>query len=151
MNFKRVVFSRELSDGEIGQIGLFVLAAIRGNDDIYDYYFYIYVDQDIDITITSYRSEEVQWQAKQLLCTDLDAVVSMVEYEGFYEDYMRLLWANEIGDLNRYVAQTKKTLTQNIDPVWCIAENEKDALYYFKNIINIKDVVTIREDNEETF
>lgn len=150
MNFKRVVFNRELSDEEIAHIGLFVLAAIRRHKDD-DYYFYIHVYEDLDITITSYRALEVQWQAHQLMCTDLDAVVSMVEYEGFYEDYMKLLWTNEIGNLNRYVAQTERTLVENIDPVWCIARNEKDALYYFKNIINIKDVLTVREDNEETF
>lgn len=147
---EKVVFSRDISDSEFFTVSLFLEGLLKRNKED-DQYYYVDVKEDLDLTITGYRAEEVQWQAKELMCTDLQALFSIVDYDGFYEELMDTLWANKINGLTRFVAQTKTTLIKDQEPHYCIAKNEKEALYYFKTILQLKDVLTVREDDEEIF
>lgn len=147
---EKVVFSRDISETELYTISLFLESLIQRNKTD-DQYYYVDVKEDLDLTITGYRAEEVQWQAKELMCTDLQALFSIVDYDGFYEELMQTLWANKINGLTRYVAHTKTTLLKDQEPHFCIAKNEKEANYYFKTILQLKDILTVREDDEEIF
>ena len=46
-------------------------------------YYYVKVNDDMSLNVTSYDPKEVLWQAKELMCTDLQALYAIVEYEGF--------------------------------------------------------------------
>lgn len=105
----------------------------------------------MDMDVTTYTSQEVQWQAKELMCTDLQAVFAIAEYDGFYEEITQIFWKNDIGGYNRYVAQTASSLYNDRDDNFCIAKSEEDALFYLGVILGIDDILTIREDNEEIF
>lgn len=146
----RVVFNRDLNPDEYLSVTFFLMGFMQKYEDD-DLYFYVEVSENIDLTITTYRAEEVQWQARELMCTDHEAVISITEFEGFYEDLNMLMWSCGINNLNRYVAQTSYTLERDYDPHICIAKNEKDAYYYFSRVLQLEDIITIREDNEETY
>lgn len=147
---ERVVFNRALDPDEYLSASLFMMSLLlRYKQE--DYYYYVNVGKDMDMNVTTYTSEEVQWQANELMCTDLQAVFAIAEYDGFYEDITELLWKNNIGGYNRYVAQTTDTLIKDEDVKHCIAKSEKDAMFYFDTILGVDDILTIREDNEEIF
>lgn len=145
----RVVFNRVLNAEEYLSISFFMIGFMSKYQDE-DLYYYVEVHESLDINITTYRAEEVQWQAKELFCTDHEAVICINEFEGFYENTMELLWREGINDLNRYIAQTSHTLEHDEDPFWCVAKDETEAYYYFSEILQLEDIITIREDNEET-
>ena len=147
---EKVVFSRDISETELYTVSLFLDSLIKRNNTD-DQYYYVDVKEDLDLTITGYRAEEVQWQAKELMCTDLQALFSIVDYDGFYEELMQTLWDNQINELTRYVAQTKTTLLKDQEPHYCVSKNEEEAHYYFKTILQLKDILTVREDDEEIF
>lgn len=147
---ERVVFSRELRTEEYVSLSFFMIGFMQKYTDE-DLYYYVEVSEDLDLHVTTFDAYEVQWQASELLCTDHEALVSMVEYDGFYEECMELLWQNKIGAYNRYIAQTKDTIEHGEEPRWCIAETEEEAYNYFHNILHLQNIITIREDNEETF
>ena len=115
-----------------------------------DLYYYVEVSEQMDLNITTFRAEEIQWQANQLFCTDHEAVISITEFEGFYEELHEILWANNLNDLNRYVAQTAESIEADMEAAVCIAKNEKEAYHYFSEIVQLEDIITVREDNEET-
>lgn len=147
---ERVVFNRALNPDEYLSASLFMMSLLLKYKNE-DYYYYVNVGKDMDMNVTTYASEEVQWQANELMCTDLQAVFAIAEYDGFYEDLTEILWKNNIGGYNRYVAQTTHTLIKDEDVKHCIAKSEKDAMFYFDTILGVDDILTIREDNEEIF
>lgn len=146
----RIIFSRDLSEEEYISLSIFMVGFIQNHGEE-DLYFYVDINDNFDLSVSTYEAEEVQWQAAQLMCTDQEAVISMTEYDGYYEEIMELLWKNDINNYDRYIAQTIETIGEGIDPRWCVASDEKEAFHYFSNILKVKDIVTIRVDNEETF
>ena len=147
---ERVVFSRRLESEEYLSASLFIMSLLLKYKEE-DYYYYVNVDANMDMDVTTYTSQEVQWQAKELMCTDLQAVFAIAEYDGFYEEITQIFWKNDIGGYNRYVAQTASSLYNDRDDNFCIAKSEEDALFYLGVILGIDDILTIREDNEEIF
>ena len=146
---ERIVFSRDLNTDEYLSISFFMIGFMHRYQDE-DLYYYVDVTEDLDLNITTYRAEEIQWQANQLMCTDHEAVISITEFEGFYEDLQAMLWRCNLNSLNRYVAQTIETIENDEKPMWCVAKDEADAYHYFTEILQLKEVITVREDNEET-
>lgn len=149
LNTERIVFNRELKTEEYVSLSFFMVGFMQKYSDE-DLYYYVEVSEDLDLNVTTFDAYEVQWQASELLCTDHEALVSMTEFDGFYEECMEMLWRNGIGSYNRYVAQTKDSIEYGEDPRWCISSTYEEAHNYFHNILRLKDVITIREDNEET-
>lgn len=147
---ERVVFNRELKTEEYVSLSFFMIGFMQKYTDE-DLYYYVEVSEDLDLHVTTFEAREVQWQAGELLCTDHEALMAIVEYDGFYEECMEMLWRNDINDLNRYVAQTEETISTDEEPRWCIAANEKEAYHYFSEILRLDKIITVREDNEETF
>lgn len=146
----RIVFNRELKTEEYVSLSIFMIGFMQKHNEE-DYYYYVEVSDDLDLSVTTYEAYEVQWQASELLCTDQEALVSMIEFDGFYEEVMEMLWRNKIGPYNRYIAQTKDTIEYGEEPRWCIAENDEEAHHYFSDILHLQNIITIREDNEETY
>jgi hypothetical protein len=150
----RVVFSRSLTPEEQEVVGIYV-ASVLISSTLEENYYYVDLgnvnDKDTSMKILTFSSKEVQWQANELMCTDLQAVYAIAEYDGFYEELMELLWVNEVNDYDRYIAQTEATLVGDEPVRHCIARSEKDALFYFDSILGFKNIITIRKDNEEIF
>jgi len=146
---ERVVFSRQLATEEYVSISFFMIGFMHKYTDE-DLYYYVEVSEDLDLHVTTFDAYEVQWQASELLCTDHEALVSMVEYDGFYEEVMEMLWRNGINKYDRYVAQTEETISEGLDPRWCISATEEEAYHYFSHILKLKHIITVRKDNEET-
>lgn len=150
----RVVFNRSLTPEERETVSIYMASVLISNA-LEEYYYYVHVgnmdDREMSISISTFSAEEVQWQANELMCTDLQAVYAIAEYDGFYEELMELLWINEINDYDRYIAQTKASLTGDEHVRHCIARSEKDALFYFNSILGVEDIITVRKDNEEIF
>lgn len=150
----RVVFSRSLAPEEQETVSIYIASVLISNPFNEDYH---YVDlgnandKGTSIGILTFSQEEVQWQANELMCTDLQAVYAIAEYDGFYEELMDLLWVNKINDYDRYIAQTESTLMGDEPVRHCIARSEKEAMFYFDSILGFKNIVTIRKDNEEIF
>ena len=88
---ERVVFNRSLNPDEYLSASLFMMSLLLKYKNE-DYYYYVNVGKDMDMNVTTYTSEEVQWQANELMCTDLQAVFAIAEYDGFYEDLTEILW-----------------------------------------------------------
>lgn len=145
----RIVFSRELSTEEYLSISFFMIGFMQRYEDS-DLYYYVEVGENLDLHISSYHAEEIQWQAKELMCTDHEAVVSITEFEGFYEELCEMLWVNHLNGLNRYVAQTAESISEDFTAATCIAKDHKEAFYYFDTILKLPEIITVREDNEET-
>ena len=150
----RVVFSRSLAPEEQETVSIYIASVLISNPFNEDYH---YVDlgnvnnKGASIGILTFSQEEVQWQANELMCTDLQAVYAIAEYDGFYEELMEVLWVNNINDYYRYVAQTEATLVGDETVRHCIARSEKEALFYFDSILGLKNIIMIRKDNEEIF
>lgn len=145
----RVVFNRVLKTEEYLSLSFFMIGFMQKYDD-QDLYYYVEVSDDLDLSVTTYEAYEVQWQASQLMCTDHEAVVSMTDFDGFYEEVMEMLWETKINDYERYIAQTIETIGEGTDPRWCIASSKEDARHYFSDILKLKDIVSIKLSNEET-
>ena len=64
---------------------------------------------------------------------------------GSIEEVMEILWRNNINSYDRYVAQTKETIGEGLDPRWCIASTEEEAYHYFSHILKLKDIITVRK------
>ena len=146
---ERIVFNRDLKTEEYVSLSFFMVGFMQKYRDE-DLYYYVEVSDDLDLHVTTYDAYEVQWQASELLCTDHEALVSMTEFDGFYEEVMEILWRNNINSYDRYVAQTKETIGEGLDPRWCIASTEEEAYHYFSHILKLKDIITVRKNNEET-
>ena len=146
---ERIVFNRDLKTEEYVSLSFFMVGFMQKYRDE-DLYYYVEVSDDLDLNVTTYEAYEVQWQASELLCTDHEALVSMTEFDGFYEEVMEMLWRNNINNYDRYVAQTKETIAEGLKPRWCIAPTEEDAYHYFSHILKLEDIITVRIDNEET-
>lgn len=144
----RIVFNRDLKTEEYVSLSLFMAGFMQKYKDE-DLYYYVEVGENLDLHVTTYDAYEVQWQASELLCTDHEALVSMTEFDGFYEEVMEMLWRNKINDYDRYIAQTVESVGEGLEPRWCIASSLDDANHYFSHILNLKDIITIRIDNEE--
>lgn len=145
----RVVFNRVLKTEEYLSLSFFMIGFMQKYDD-QDLYYYVEVSDDLDLSVTTYEAYEVQWQASQLMCTDHEAVVSMTDFDGFYEEVMEMLWERKINDYERYIAQTIETIGEGTDPRWCIASSKEDAHHYFSDILKLKDIVSVKLSNEET-
>lgn len=146
---ERIVFSRELSEEEYILASIHLLSILHRYNQ--DSYYYVDIRSDQHMSVLALPEEEVHWQANELMCTDREAVIALLEYEGFYEELQYTLWKNNIGDLNRYIAHSEENIIHGTDPEPCIAKTEQDAYFYFNNILGILDILTVREDNEETF
>jgi len=146
---ERIVFNRDLKTEEYVSLSFFMVGFMQKYRDE-DLYYYVEVSDDLDLHVTTYEAYEVQWQASELLCTDHEALVSMTEFDGFYEEVMEMLWRNNINGYDRYVAQTKETIGEGLDPRWCIASTEEEAFHYFSHILKLKEIITVRKNNEET-
>jgi len=147
---ERIVFNRDLKTEEYVSLSFFMVGFMQKYREE-DLYYYVEVGEDLDLNVTTYEAYEVQWQASELLCTDHEALVSMTEYDGFYEEVMEMLWRNGINDYDRYIAQTVESVGEGLQPRWCIASTEEDAYHYFSHILKLEDIITVRVDNEETF
>lgn len=147
---ERIVFNRDLKTEEYVSLSFFMVGFMQKYKDE-DLYYYVEVSEDLDLNVTTFDAYEVQWQASELLCTDHEALVSMVEYDGFYEEVMEMLWKNNINNLDRYIAQTTESIETGEDPRWCIAPDEEQAYHYFAHILQLKDIITVRIDNEEAY
>lgn len=145
----RVVFNRDLDPQEYVTISIFMMGYLSKYSD-HDLYYYVEVKESLDLNITTFEASEIQWQANELMCTDQQALIAVCEYDGFYEEVLITLWENGIGDYNRYVVQTKESIISDEEPPFCIAKTEEDAYHYFANILHLEDILTVREDNEET-
>lgn len=145
----RVVFNRDLNEKDYEGVSLFMSSLLQRYSD-QDLYFYVEVGEMLDLGVTTYQAEEVQWQARQLMCTDQQALISICEFDGVLEELLTMFWELGVLPLNRYVAQTVRTLEEDSEPITCIAKDEQEAYFYFNTILNIDDIITIREDNEKT-
>ena len=149
-SLERVVLNRDLTPEEYLSVSFFMMSVMMRPGES-DSYYYVKVNDDMSLNVTSYDPKEVLWQAKELMCTDLQALYAIVEYEGFYEQLLEELWSRGIGDYNRYIAQTDKSLVDQDETRYCFAKKEADAYFYFDKILHLENILTIREDNEEIY
>jgi hypothetical protein len=129
-----------------------VLVEIIDTDrEIGSVYYYVFLRDEFDMMIETVPSEEVYWMAGHLQISDREAVMLMVEYPGFWEDLKDILYALRINNYKKYNVFTKNDLMGEGDVTWeeYIGESEEDALRFYRDILQVEDIVSIIEMEDE--
>lgn len=149
---KKVVFNRKLTSTEAVQAYTVLVEIIDVEREAGSVYYYVFLRDEFDMMIETVPSEEVYWMAGNMQISDREAVMLMVEYPGFWEDLKDILYACRINDYKRYNVFTKNDLMGEGDVTWeeYIGESEKDALIFYRDILQVKDIVSIIEMDDET-
>ena len=149
LNLNRIVISNGLTDAEYRDIS-FAILSLMSSGKIEKDYHYVYVDKKTGVNVISLAENEVFWQSKRLNCTDKEAVVSIIEYEGFYESLSTLLYDQGIGGYKKFNCITKEIVISNdLDPYVCYETDMRYAKYYFESILRLEEIISIYEDEEE--
>ena len=149
LNLNRIVISNGLTDDEYRDISFAILSLISSGKLTKDYH-YVYMDKKTGVNVLSLGENEVFWQSKRLNCTAKEAVISIVEYEGFYEALSTLLYEKGVGGYKKFNCITKEiVISDGLEPYICFETDIRYAKYYFENILNLDDIISIYEDEEE--
>jgi hypothetical protein len=150
LNQSRIIISRDLDEDKAYLVYSSledVLKRYNNNNN----YFFIDLEVDFGVSVIAYEPDEIHWLARELECTDREAVICVYYYDGFLEDLKDVLYINGINDYKRYYVVTKEELLggKDIDYGDYIGKSKEDAFFYFENIVGAPEIISIQEDYEE--
>ncbi|MEJ6794604.1 MAG: hypothetical protein QNK68_06305 [Flavobacteriales bacterium] len=150
LNQNRIVLSRDLDEDKAFLV-YSSLENVLNRYNTNNNYFLIDLDVDFGVSVITYDPDEIQWLARELGCTDREAVICVYYYDGFLEDLKDVLYINGINDYKRYYVVTKEELLdgKDVDYGDYIGKSKEDAFFYFENIVGASEIISIQEDYEE--
>ena len=111
---------------------------------------YYYVDIiNFQIRVDSVRTEQVEWYANQLNCTEKEAMTCLSVYPGFLYDLNSILYFSGINNLKRYEAEVSKDPIENFNTYQeygdFFGKSKKEALMFFRDILEIENLIDVKQ------
>lgn len=153
INTDKIVLECFLTDDEIIKVAPYIRRSIK-NEELLENFIYIYADSIYSIVIHTIPDVDVYWLAGKLEVEDRESVMCLSNFQGFWSELKDVLYLNKINDYKRYGVFTKGDLIGSGERTWeeYVGESEEDAMEYFSDILEIKDIqsiIEIRDEEEE--
>ena len=142
----KIIIEKQLTTEQ----GLAVYDTLKALIDSTDYDCYYYVDIiNFQIRVDSVRAEQVEWYAKQLKCTEKEAMTCLSLYPGFLYDLNSILYFSGINDLRRFEAQVSEDPIENFNTYQefgdFFGKSKKEAMMFFRDILEVENLTGVRQ------
>jgi hypothetical protein len=151
LDAKKVVFSKPISLYEAALIYSSIAEEYNKEGGLDNFYYYVGIEDTANVYIEAILSTEVNWVSKELDITPRESVVMLCEYPDFYETLKDHLYNCGINDYKRFSVFTESDIMGEGSRVWedYIGRTQEDAMEFYRDILLIKDIVSIIEHDEE--
>lgn len=150
---KKILTSKTFSVEEVLSAYSIMMKLMEAKDAD-KFYYYIDTDNEGFAHVFVTNVEEVEWLAKKLNCKPKQALMCINEYPGFWDDLKDIL--NLVGvsgyDKRFFVFTERDLFSDEFNPnshEEYVGESKEDAMEYFRDVVNISDIISIIEDEEE--
>lgn len=105
---RRMMWSRTPDKFEIEIVTDYIQDLARQNKDVSKYYIYVNLDtEDGGIEIVNYPVKSIEVVARELECSEREALYCVAVYPGFLSELRECLYWNDINDLKKFIVRTE--------------------------------------------